>query len=373
MVLSLVALAACIPPLAEPGKTGGIKSAGTFTEDGWRYDFYRNEAYPCAGSGFQTFVIATPVGVPRTEVRPMWVYMHGGGVGYFDSDGDPQPSIQHKTEESAAELRLRLQQGDLIPKVRADRAGFRLMAVSMCDHDFYGGPDIDDPNNRGTTPDGEPITVNGLYATKAAIAFARGLHRTNDYFLHGTSAGSVGSYHMAWGLQQQGLAPTGTVSDSGLLNWRWIDAKAGAPCVPTADAQTEILKRLHPDIVDRANSPDRLVADGRLTVPILQVWTRGDPLFCGLTKMNCPVPGGSVPTVESVDCLNEPLKRAIAAQGPASRSLSMRLCVNNPRVAGACDMHVPTARTGSRNSQGPWPPDFTMSIMDWVRLRLADD
>ncbi|HXH57568.1 DUF4214 domain-containing protein [Iamia sp.] len=374
LALVLAALAACELPLEEPGETSTISRVSSTTADGWRYDFYRNTAYPCSISGYQTFMIATRVASSATDTSPLWVYMHGGGVGFFSPDGEPRPGAMWKVEEDADELRDQLQKGVLLSRVRAEPVGFRLMATSMCNHDIYGGPDIADPNNPNTTPDGETRTVNGLFATKAAVEFTRDLYPTNDYFLHGTSAGSYGSYHVSWALEQQGLPPTGIVADSGVLNQAWQEAHPDEDrCAPTEDARAEIAKRLHPDIIEPDNSPDRLVSDGRLTVPVLQVWSSGDFLGCGLQPMECPLPDGSTRTMGSVDCMNEPLRAAIAAQGEASRSLSMRLCVDRPATPAPCDTHVPTARPLSPNTEPPWPADFTVPIMEWVRDRQADE
>ena len=91
----------------------------------------------------------------------------------------------------------------------------------MCDHDLYAGGDEPDPNNPNTQPDGSPRTTNGLFATKAAIQFARAKYPTNKFFLHGTSAGSAGTFGVAWGLQQQGIPPAGLVADSGVVNQEW--------------------------------------------------------------------------------------------------------------------------------------------------------
>lgn len=373
LVLVLAGLTACSAPLGDPGAVSTISRVSSTTEDGWRYDFYRNEAYPCSISGSQTFLIATRVGTTGTETRPLWVYMHGGGVGFFSPDGKAQPSAIWKTEEGADSLRAEFDKGELMRRVRDEPVGFRMMAVSMCNHDLYGGDDTPDPNNPNTTTDGEPRTANGLFATKAAVEYAQDLYPTDDYFLHGTSAGSYGSYSVAWGLEQQGLLPTGTVADSGVLNPPWLDAQVdGEGCAPTEAARAIIEERLHPDIGDPDNAPDLLVARGELTVPILQVWTKGDFLGCGLEPLPCPLRDGSTPTMGSVDCQNELMRATIATQGPESRSLSMRLCVDRAQTAMPCDMHVPTAREG-RNSDPAWPADFTAPIMDWVRARQADD
>ena len=101
-----IVLAGCLP-LNAPGDVGHIEFVSTSTAGGWKYDYYRNTAYPCAIKGYQTFVIGTKVGSSDTAARPLWTFMHGGGVGWFAADGTPQPSAGQKSEESAASLTQR--------------------------------------------------------------------------------------------------------------------------------------------------------------------------------------------------------------------------------------------------------------------------
>jgi hypothetical protein len=376
VVLAAVTLAACVAPLSSPGNTSAISLVSSATVNGWKFDTYRNTAYPCSISGYQTFAIATRVGSSATANKPLWVFLRGGGVGYFDDAGNPRPSAANKTEETAVSLRTRLTTSDVMQLVRSDAAGFRMMSVSMCNHDIYAGPNIADPNNPNTTPDGKPRTVNGLFATKAAIQFARAQYPTDDFFLHGGSAGSYGSIHVAWALQQQGIAPTGIVADSGVLNQPWEQAMVDQQICPTgrtAEALVEVPKRLHPDVTNAANRPDLLVSSGRFVVPILQVWSRADNNQCGSVSMECPLADGSVVTMGAADCMHEPLRAAIAAQGPTSRSVNMRLCVDEPSVPGDCDRHVATSAVGLVNTDPAWPANYNVSVLDWVHTRLADD
>jgi len=83
LVLS-VGLAGC---LGTPGSTDQIALLSTRTVNGWKYDYYRNRAYPCSISGYQTFAIGTKVGSTAADTRPLWVMMHGGGAGWFDEIG----------------------------------------------------------------------------------------------------------------------------------------------------------------------------------------------------------------------------------------------------------------------------------------------
>jgi hypothetical protein len=280
VLIALLTAAACAPPLSSPGNIGSIQLVSTSVESGYRVEYYRNTAYPCSISGYQTFTITYREGQPTTTAAPLWTYLHGGAVGWFDSSGRPRPDDAFMREESAASLTG--SGGGLTAKVLADPAGFRLLRTSMCNRDLYSGAGLLDPNNPNELANGSAKTTNGLLATKAAIQFARNRFATTKYFLHGGSAGSIGTYSVAWSLQQQGLAPAGIVADSFILNQEWGQAvlAQGVPCATAEQAithMTEIKARVHPDIANIANEPDKLVAEGRLTVPIAQVWNHGDP------------------------------------------------------------------------------------------------
>lgn len=369
-----------IPAIGAPGSTERITLVSSRVQDGWRYDQYRNPAYPCAVSGDNTFTIATALGTPTTEYRPLWVYMHGGGFGYFDDTGTPQPDTWHMREETPGRQIAFLTGGDsgrgggLLVRAREAPAGYRMLGVSMCGHDGYGGADLPDPNNPNLTADGRPRTVNGLYATKAAIAFTRATVLTDDIVLHGTSAGSFGAWHVAWALDEQGIPPAAVIADSGVLSTArvgWLDEDPG--CSTNAQGAQRLRDRLHPAIIDPANEPGDLVADGRISSPVLDLWVGNDPYWCGDTPVRCPVDDGPDVNLGATDCMHEGVRRAIAAQGPASRSRSMEVCVDEPTRAGDCDRHVPSVVSDSVNTAEAWPADHLGSIMDWVGERLADD
>jgi hypothetical protein len=296
-------------------------------------------------------------------------------VGWFNPDGTPGGGTDNKVEETPLSMRLRLINSDVMQLVRNDPAGFRMLSASMCDHDIYGGGDQPDPNNPNTTPDGKPRTVNGLFATKAAVQFTRAAYPTSAFFLHGGSAGGYGVLHAGWALQQQGIAPAGIISDSGVLNSDWEQAKVEqGVCASGRDAEALplIRARLHPDLRNPANEPDELVGSGRLTAPILQVWSSADQNQCGEVQMQCPLPDGSTSTLGSADCMHEPLRAAIEAEGVTSRSMNMRLCVDAPDHPGPCDAHVPTSRTGGVNTDPAFSANYAAAVFDWAKSRLAD-
>jgi hypothetical protein len=360
----------CVP-LSTPGYTGTIQLVSTTLDSGYRVEYYRNTSYPCSISGYQTFAIAYRDGQPATSSRPLWTILHGGAFGWFDGGGLPRPDDSFMREETLSELASQGHQQGLVADVLGDGAAFRLLVVSMCNRELYGGTAGVDPNNPNRLPDGNPRRTNGLLATKAAIQFTRQRFATSKFFLHGQSAGSVGSYWLAWALQQQGIPPAGIVADSFVVNMDWgraaldqhLDCSTVGPFITNAD---KVKARINPDLGNEANEADRLVASRRLTVPIAQVWSHGDPWGCGSAQIACPLRDGATVAMGSTDCMNEPLRRAIAAQGPSSRSMSLPVC-----VGAACGTHVPTDPAGTNTDPGG-PADYNGALMDWVGHRLAD-
>lgn len=359
--------------LKTPGDTSKVVKVASTDVAGWHYDYYENRAYPCSISGFQTFAIGTKVGSSQTANRPLWVKMRGGGLGWFDAAGKPQPSAANKAEISLTEM-LRYDDPGLMAKVKAAPEGFRTLLVSMCSHDLYAGNNNTDPHNPFKTAAGKPRLTNGLIATKAAVQFAQSRYPTTDYFLHGTSAGGAGTFHVAWALQLQGLAPAGLVSDSGIVD---VDRSDALPpeCVNDNGGQShrdELAARVDPTVADPDNQPDLLVERGQLTVPVLHVWSHGDPNTCGRAAMTCERRNGSTVQLGAADCRHENLRAAIAAQGPTSRSQSLGVCVTLPSSPGPCATHVVTTREGARNTDPSSPANYQSVILTWVRARLAD-
>src|SRR5215213_9598869 len=374
LALALAVLTGC-HPVGEAGKTDRIEFVGTTTVDGYKFDQYRNLSYPCSISGYQTFVIGTKVGSSDTATRPLWVRMRGGGVGFFDQNGNPQPSAGNKSEEPAATSIGFVKDSGLMKLVRADAAGFRLVSVSMCNHDIYSGGDNPDPNNPNTLPDGSGRTVNGLFATKAAIQYTLAKYPTGKFFLHGTSAGSAGALSVSWGLQAQGTPPAGTVADSGAVNVEWERARLEQETCPGQargeGALAAIQARTQYQLAKIENEPDKLVARGNLTVPLLHTWSRADPNVCGATPMSCPRRDGTTVTLGAADCAHEPLRAAIAGLGAGSKSMNLRVCVSPDASPGSCATHVVTNKDALNTDPGV-PADFDAAIMNWVHARLGD-
>ena len=373
--LAVLALASCAQPLESPGKTGQIQFVATSTSGGWKFDHYRNLAYPCSINGYQTFVIGTKVGSSDTATAPLWVRMRGGGVGWFDTDGNPRPSAGVKSEETAATSIRFISDNALTGRVRADAAGFRFVSVSMCNHDIYAGGDQPDPYNPNTTPDGKPRTVNGMMATKAAIAYAKQNYPTGKVSCTARAPARRGCSTWPGASRRRALRPPPRSRTRARSNTLWERASTEQGVCEdggrSEGALGLIAVRLHPALRRPANEPDLLVARGDLAVPILHTWSRNDRNVCGATPMTCPLRDGSTVTLGSADCAHEPMRRAIASLGGGSKSLNLRLCVSPVNEPGTCLTHVVTS-SEQPNTDPAEPADYLTKIMAWVHARLAD-
>ncbi len=376
-VLAMVgaaAMATACVPLATPGSTSSVVFLSSTTANGWRYDAYRNDAYPCAISGSQTFVIGTRITQSATEPAPLFALMHGGGAGYFDVNGNPIPSAGQKTEESAASLITRLKNdGGLLADIRNDAAGFRTLAVSYCSHDVYAGSMTPDPHNPNTTATGAMRLTSGLPSTKAAIQYAAAKYPTTKTIIQGGSAGSAGTFGVAWAMQQQGIPPAGLIADASIINAEaFAVGNAAGICTDrnSPERVAGISARIHPDLANPDNEADKLVTSGRLTVPILHIWNHGDQNTCGAPPVTCPLRDGSSVTLGYTDCIHEPMRLAIAAEGPNSMSKNLPVCVDLDAVPD-CSTHVVTNKAGV-NTDPQSPADYLGAVMDWIHARLAD-
>ena len=196
-------------------------------------DFYRNTAYTCGFSGNYTFLVVEPMNDPGAEA-PLWVYLHGGGAGYFDenqeykigvtpTDGAPRNPNQHNTEKTLERLRddqliynthTNTGQIENSTLTRRIMEGYRILIVSMSDHDLHSGmgtPYLNNPNG------GE---VNGLQANMAAIDYTIANYPTTHVFAHGTSAGSIGAFTLAYAYNLEGVKLNGIIMDSHLASYR---------------------------------------------------------------------------------------------------------------------------------------------------------
>ncbi len=351
----------------EPYTTSDIELVSSDVVAGYRRDFFKNKAYTCGVSGYQTFTVVYPSTYPVAEVHPLWVRMHGGG-GIWGSNGS-------ETEEPLATLAGQLTETGLMYKIRTHpTARFRFLMVSKCDNDLYSGVGVPIPGSP-LDENGVPRTGDGLLATKAAIQYTRDNYATSHIFLHGTSAGAMGAFPAAYTLEREGKRLSGIVMDSGVYGQGLYDLTASG-CTQGTLADLQAQAQTIGPISDPINYPDQVVLRGEMTVPILHLWNRGDPTYCGDDPFTYTDDQGQQQTMGSTDYLNERLRAAIQTINPGGSSENLRVCVT-PATGGSCSTHSPTRYAYTEaNPDGdtdhPGALDYNLYIMNWVDSRLNE-
>lgn len=223
-----------IPIVSRSTELIALESEETITIQGdsnVQLDYYVNYEYECGLSGYYTSLVINPINQPDANA-PLWVWLHGGGSGYWDEEGIYQSTIGQDQDtmnhqENAEKLRwhveerMQTNQGNLEDQTLKRRMGegYRVLVVSLCDHDIYLGMGTTYPNHP-TNPDAQ---VNGLQATMAAIDHAIAAYPTTHVWAHGTSAGGHGVWGLATSYAAEGNPITGIVSDSGLTSPTYLD------------------------------------------------------------------------------------------------------------------------------------------------------
>ena len=195
-------------------------------------DLYQNAAYECGLSGNYTFLVMNPANNPSAEA-PLWIFLHGGGSGFFDDVGNYQTlTVLTQDYYNHQENLDRLLDYEILSSIlqapnydkpvdntlmRRIEEGYRILAVSMCDHDMYMGLGNEYPNN--------PVggrEVNGMQATMSAIDFVTANYPTTHVFTHGESAGSYGAWALAFSYASEGTPLTAVIADSGISSPRLL-------------------------------------------------------------------------------------------------------------------------------------------------------
>lgn len=295
----------------------------------WTRTLFRNGAYRCGRAGYFTFLLLEREDLVGATA-PLWVHLHGGSVGYYDDEKRYHGTESLNDEESRDTLTGHVSdavEGDALRDNAIGRRladGHRLLVVSMCDHDLYAGAGQPYPNNPHW-PYGD--RVEGLLATTAAIKYVATASQdsgrrwpTSRVYLHGSSAGSVGSWNVGVALTRVGVRINGALLDSYVVTSR-APALLAARCSPvnSGDAtfdRTSLEAKVGPFLADPA-----LYLENNLPppFPVLNLDGDQDPWCCG----------PSAPLPEAADagftnnCLwvQEDVTRRMEGLGPTVKSL----------------------------------------------------
>ena len=315
-----------------------------YGKDSWKLEFYRNKAYRCGLSGNYTFLVVEPRNAPGSKA-PLWVFLHGGGLGYFDKGGVYQTlKFQDKdTWNHEAPLKTLRKINPNAPVIRNGKAvdntltrrlkeGYRILVVSYGDHDLYSGVGTPYPNN----PKGGE--VNGLQASMSAVEYTVANYPTTHVFAHGTSAGSIGAYSLGFAFAQEGIKFTGVVMDSGIVTPRHepiIERFAGKQGYPkSAGVKAEGIVEKIGVMVDKNLPfyPEAAVKAGFRAVPMLVIAGETDRFFGGSMP---PIPEAKASGLSNSHWTHDGLRQAIKEQEDSPHQVLM--------LKGG---HVPTNRDG---------------------------
>ena len=251
---------------------------------------YRNDAYRCGRDGTFPFVVVEPAAATGQR-RPLWVLLHGGGVGYYGRDGRYVAiggSESANDAESTGELLALLY--DYVgadgndDTFVADRlaAGDRFVLGSLCDHDLYLGIGESYPHNPN-----HDDSVDGLLADLAMVdAVTNGAatvsrRPTSSLWILGASAGAFGGYALAHDLRGRGIEVDGLVLDSGLL----VERAADVPAMGWI-SDPDVIAKHGPYLADPSLWIDAAVAAG-FDVPLFDT-VELDDVFCRGPSQTAP-------------------------------------------------------------------------------------
>lgn len=361
----------------QEGEPGFITGSGG---KGYEWRFFTNYSYACGRRGFHTFLIANPVlsntdeGASYTnkETLPLLIRFRGGGVGYFDEyhdyHGNGEDVINTESleqspldEESPGALTSHLLSDGLMKKITADdKTNFRILVISYCDHDIYGGVGEIDPDNPFSPVDNPltntdedlPRSTDGLLAAKAAFQYTKDLYSTenSEVVLYGTSAGSAGILNFSTSFGRKGISFAGAVSDSGAPSpWAedFVKSDCNAWMKPAESFFEGISARIGPYFGPRFNAITAAI-DGSLTTPVFLIWSRGDKGDCGETEIPIDSDGDGEYEMfwAGTEVMFRPFAQVLDSHNPGGASRWLRVCVLDeayyPDYEGPCDQHSPT-------------------------------
>ncbi len=328
-IIAVLAVSGCVFPIERT--SDGIRKVQeetrTIMGQEVSLDFYRNEAYDCGKSGKFTFLVIDPLNNDGAEA-PLWVFLRGGGVGYYNEDGTYQGGEAFENNfntEADLEYLVDTVNNNIFDRDGQPRyfntllkrllEGYRVLVPSLCDHDLHSGTGTEYPNN----PNDVVPEVNGLQANMAATQFVatnKELYPTTDVFVHGLSAGSVGSYALAYSFAQEGIDLTGAIMDSYLISDRLqtlIDREVVTKPNFTAGFRAEaVIQKIGPFADPGAGLfPDETVAAGFDDVPLFDL-DGNDSGYCGGERP--PIPEAEAEGRTNCEYLHGGLAEAIDAQ-----------------------------------------------------------
>ncbi len=310
--------------------------------DGFNYWLYENTKYPCGKSGNHEFVILQKG--ETKDARNLFVRFHGGGFGFYKSDGTniaPKSSTGQLYAETERKNLFGSVLEDGLSKLIRNSTAWRIMTPSYCSHDLYLGT--------GQYSELDGFARWGFSAAESAIDFTESEFPSTKVFTGGTSAGASGAFYH--GITRDEVI--GIIMDSNSMDLTSVitscEQNISSCCGTTdicqcLDQRKSCISILAERIGFKLgeDEPRLMVASGKVNKPIYYIWNENDLNFGGLNAKSF-----FMPTHEEITRYN-----------PGGQSIAKQVCVSSSKKAtNPCSVHSPTKLDAPETSE----------IFDWIQ------
>lgn len=319
--------------------------------EGYQFWVYENTQYPCGKSGNHEFIVLQKN--EGKDKRNLFVRFHGGGFGFYKSDGTYMSIPANRTDLLYAEkernnLFSSILDDGLVKLMRENQA-WRIMMPSYCSHDLYFG--------RGQYSPYDGFARWGYAAAQSAIDFVKEKFPTDKIVTAGSSAGSYGAFYN--GYKRTDVA--GIVMDSNSILFStsrnycmkdiptWCGDKNICDCYDQG-------KRCLENGSERINfqigqdEPKTLIEHGQVHTPLYFIWNLHDKFFGDLYGM------------QNSSSNYQTTHDTVVTNNPGGKSKAQMISVTDPSAPNkSYDLHSPT------EYDSLWTTDVYNWIMSLVK------
>ena len=302
------------------------------TIEGYNYWLYENTKYPCGKSGNHEFVVLQKG--ETKDKRNLFIRFHGGGFGFYKSDGtytaNPPNLVNQLYAEKERSGLFSSVLGDGLAKLIRETPGWRIMTPSYCSMDLYFGT--------GQYNQYDGFARLGFLAAQAAIDFTEKEFPTIKTVTGGSSAGSSGAFYNGYNRNEV----VGMVMDSNSTDFstsiNYCTQNIATCCGNVSSCECSDQGRRCMEIgAERINfklgqdEPRIMIQQGKINKPLYYIWNQHDQYLGGQFGSQNP------------SYFYQPTHNAVVKYNPGGKSIAKMVCVTNPaRPENQCSIHSPT-------------------------------
>ena len=300
--------------------------------EGYNFWLYENTKYPCGKSGNHEFVVLQKG--EAKDKRNLFVRFHGGGFGFYKSDGiytaNPPNLVNQLYAEKERSGLFSSVLGDGLAKSIRETPGWRIMTPSHCSHDFYFGT--------GQYSKDDGFARWGFSAAQAAIDFTEKEFPIIKTVAGGSSAGSAGAFYNGFNRNEVvGIVMDSNANDfSTAINYCTQNIavccgdKSSCDCYDQGRRCMEIgAERINFKLGQ--DEPRIMIEQDKINKPIYYIWNQHDQYLGGQFGSQNP------------SYFYQPTHDVVVKYNPGGKSIAKMVCVTNPaRPEKLCYIHSPT-------------------------------